>query len=140
MALNQSNYNPAAKFGAGQTIKDLTAAYTLLSEDSGTMFRLNLAAGFAVTLPLPSLGLSYEFFVGTAPTGNYTIVTASSAAILNGRQLTAIASAGDTGTTDTTITFVANQALVGDYVKVFSDGTYWYATAITKTVAGLTFT
>ena len=139
MALNQSNYNPAAKFGAGQTIKDLTAAYTLLSEDSGTMFRLNLAAGFAVTLPLPSLGLCYEFFVGTAPTSNYTIVTSASAAILNGKAVNSAAGAGSTSTTGTTITFVANQASVGDYVKVFTDGTYWYASATSKTAAGVTF-
>jgi hypothetical protein len=139
MALKLKDYNPAAKFGAGQSIQDLTAAYTLVNEDSGTMFRLNLAAGFAVTLPLPSVGLTYEFFVGTAPTGSYTIVTNGAAAILNGKATNSAAGSGSTSTTGTTITFVLNQAVIGDYVKVFSDGTYWYATGISKVAAGITF-
>jgi len=48
--------------------------------------------------------------------------------------------AGDFGTADDTISFVANQSIAGDKVELFSDGTSWFAYAISKVAAGITFT
>ena len=48
--------------------------------------------------------------------------------------------AGDFGTADDTISFVASNALAGDRVEVFSDGTSWFAYARSKVAAGVTFT
>ena len=62
-----------------------TATYTVTSEQSGTIFTFNRAAGVVVTLPAASVGLNFEFYVETALTSNaYTINAASTADTLTG--------------------------------------------------------
>ena len=46
----------------------------------------------------------------------------------------------DTGTTDDTISVVSGSSLPGDKVDVVSDGTNWFAHAISKVAAAITFT
>lgn len=123
----------------GTPARVLTAATTVTQADSGSVMYLDAAAGFAVTLPLPLLGRRYTFIVKTAPSGGaYTLVATSG--IVKGEQFTAAAAAGDTGTTDTTITFVAASAVAGDRVELWSDGTSWFAHAFSTLAASVTFT
>lgn len=126
---------------SGGRMKVLTAATTLTQDDNGSIFYLNSATEFATTLPAPFLGGEFTFIVKAAPSGaNYTIVTGSSANIIVGLQNSVAGDAGDSGTADDTISFVSGQAVAGDKVQVMSDGTYWYAYAISKVAAGITFT
>lgn len=119
----------------------LTAASTLTAAQSGTTFFLNAATEFATTLPAPAAGLRYTFIVKAAPSGaNYTIVTASSANIIKGQAYPASGAAGDTGTSDDTINFVDAQAVAGDRVELYCDGTSWFAYAYCAVAAGVTFT
>lgn len=119
----------------------LTAASTLTSTQSGTVFFLNSTTEFATTLPAPSAGLTYTFIVGAAPSGaSYTVVTTSSANIIKGQAYPASGAAGDTGTSDDTISFVDGQSVAGDMVTVVSDGTSWFAYAWCAVAAGVTFT
>ena len=121
--------------------KELTAASTLTEADNDLTFFLNAGTEFATTLPSPFLGARFTFIVKTAPSGaSYTIVTGSSANIIKGMQLHAAATAGDTGTADDTITFVDGQAVAGDMVQLWSDGTSWFAQARSRVAAGITFT
>ena len=71
---------------------------------------------------------------------SYTVVSGSSANIIKGLQNSVAGDAGDSGTADDTISFVDGQAVAGDKVEVFSDGTSWFAYAISKVAAGVTFT
>lgn len=135
----------AKKFYAnGGTHKELTAAYTVTEAENGTTYYLNSTTEFVTTLPSPFLGAEYEFIVKGAPSGaSYTVVTASSANIIKGVQTVAevtAAGAADSGTADDTITFADGQAVAGDRVILKSDGTSWFAHAISKVVAGITFT
>jgi hypothetical protein len=123
-----------------ETVSTLITTKTVTAAESGTTFFLNLAGGFTVTLPAPAAGLKYTFIVKTAPTTAYIIVSAASANIIKGLQISIAGDAGDTGTADDTITFVENQALPGDKVELISDGTSWFAVATTKIAAALTFT
>ena len=124
-----------------ETVSTLTAASTLTAEQSGTTFFLNATAEFATTLPAPAAGLNYKFIVKAAPSGaSYTIVTASSANIIKGQAVNAAGAAGDTGTSDDTISFVDGQAVAGDMVTVISDGTSWFAYGVCAVAAGITFT
>jgi len=113
----------------------------IAASESGKTFFLNLAAGFVSTLPAPVAGMRFTFIVGTAPTGGaYTIVSASSANIIKGIQHSSAGDAGDSGTADDTISFVANQSVAGDRVELFTDGTSWFAYAFSDVAAGVTFT
>ena len=107
----------------------ITAANTITAAESGTRYVLNVAAAKIQTLPTPAAGLEYWFYVGaTEPTGTHTVVTASSANIIVGNVSSPEDAAGSVATvTDAdTISFVANKAVHGDFVHVWSDGTNWY--------------
>lgn len=119
----------------------ITGTKEVSAAESGTTFFINNATGFVSTLPAPFIGAKYTFINMTANTsGNHTVVTTSSANIIKGNQNSVAGDAGDTGTGDDTISFVANQSLAGDKVELFSDGTSWFAYAISRVAAGMTFT
>ncbi len=119
----------------------VSATNVIAASESGKTMFLNSATEFVSTLPAPALGLNYRFIVAAAPSGaSYTIVTNASANILKGMQYSAAGDAGDTSTGDDTITFVDGQAVAGDRVDVWSDGTSWFCVAFSKVAAGITFT
>lgn len=132
-------YPTNATTGGRQKI--LTATYAVSQDENGTVFYLNSATEFVTTLPAPFLGAEYTFIVKAAPaSASYTVVTSGSANIIKGLQNSVAGDAGDSGTADDTITFVDGQAVAGDKVELFSDGTSWFAYAISKVAAGVTFT
>jgi hypothetical protein len=121
--------------------ENTTATNAITAAESGKTFLLNSATEFVSTLPAPAAGLRYTFIVAAAPSGaSYTVVTTSSANVIKGMQVCAADAAGDTGTADDTITFADGQAVAGDMVTVWSDGTSWFAVAHSRVAAGITFT
>jgi uncharacterized protein GlcG (DUF336 family) len=122
-------------------VSTATAASTLTVADSGKTIFLNSATEFVTTLPLPASGLRFTFIVKAAPVGTaYTVVTNGGANIIKGQQYNAAGVAGDTGTSDDTITFVASSSVAGDRVELISDGTSWFAYAFCTLAASITFT
>ncbi len=135
----------AVRSGAGFLSKDFTESVTttnvITAAESGSVFFLNSATEFVSALPAPATGLHYTFIVVAAPSGaSYTVTTNASANIIKGMQLTAADAAGDTGTTDDTVSFVDGQAVAGDMIEVWSDGTSWFIVAKSRLAAGITFT
>jgi hypothetical protein len=121
-------------------VSTATAASTLTAADSGKTIFLDAASEFATTLPLPAAGLRFTFIVKTAPVGTaYTVVTNGGANIIKGQQYNAAGAAGDTGTADDTITFVASSSVAGDRVELISDGTSWFAYAFCTLAASILF-
>jgi hypothetical protein len=119
----------------------VAATNVITAAESGTTFFLNSTTEFVSTLPTAALGLNYTFIVSAAPSGaSYTVISASSANIIKGNQNSVAGDAGDFGTADDTITFVDGQSVAGDKVYVVSNGTSWFAYAISKVAAGITFT
>lgn len=119
----------------------VAATNVIEASESGKTFFLSHATEFVSTLPAAALGLRYTFIVAAAPSGaSYTVVSASSANIIKGIQLSSAGDAGDSGTADDTITFVDGQSVAGDRVEVISDGTSWFAYAFSDVAAGITFT
>ena len=119
----------------------LTAASSLDSTVFGKVLFLNNATGFATDLPAPAAGAFFTVINITANTsGNHTLVSSGSANIIKGNQNSVAGDAGDSGTADDTISFVANQSVAGDKVELYSDGTSWFAYAISRVAAGITFT
>jgi hypothetical protein len=121
----------------------VTAANVITAAESGTRFVMNVAAAKVSTLPLPAAGLEYWFYVGaTVPTGTHTIVTTSSANIIVGSISSSEDAAGSVAFVEDadTISLVANKALHGDFVHVWSDGTNWYLNGHCKVQDGITTT
>jgi len=121
-------------------IEDVTATNAITAAESGKTFFLNSATEFVSTLPAPAAGLNYTFIVKAAPSGaNYTVVTNGGADIMIG--MVTCATADDLGQADANadvITFVGGQSVVGDWVRVVSDGTSWYFSGACFVAEGIT--
>ena len=120
----------------------LTAATATLTKDhAGCEVFLNRAAGITVTLPAPDAGLRYRFIVGTAPTTAYTINTDAGANIIVLGVNELEVDTSDDGPYDNDadiVTFVANVAVVGDFLDLYCDGTKWYGRGQTNADGGIT--
>lgn len=127
-----------------QLAETVAATNVLTAAESGKVCFLSHATEFVTTLPAPAAGLNFEFFVAAAPSSaSYTVVTAGSPdQILAGKVISVAGDAGDVenAATATTITFVDGQSVIGDYAKVWSDGTNWYAICVASVAAGITIT
>lgn len=126
---------------AASAHRTATAVGNITAADHLATIFIDNATGFATTLPAPIAGFRCEVINKTAnTTGNHTIVTASSANVIKGNQNSVAGDAGDSGTADDTISFVANQSVAGDRIELRSDGTSWFAYATSRVAAGITFT
>src|SRR5437867_3499131 len=110
----------------------------ITADESGKTFFLALAGGFTSTLPAPAAGLNFRFIVAIAPTTAYIIVTNASANIMYGMMEERAGTAGVAGAARDTFNFVANQAIIGDWVDFESDGTNWYYHGMVDVAAGNT--
>lgn len=121
-------------------VKSLTAAYTVPQSESGMTYILNLAAGFATTLPAVKAGLKYKFIIGISNTGSHTIVAPSAIimGVVSSSDLNAGTDSSSSGTGITTITLAANVSLKGEWVELVCDGTNWFMSAATANYAGIT--
>jgi hypothetical protein len=126
---------------AASNSRTVTTTASISAADHTGVIYLNSATGFVTTLPAPIAGFKCEVINITANTsGNHTVVSASSSNVIKGNQNSVAGDAGDSGTADDTISFVANQSVAGDRVELRSDGTSWFAYATSRVAAGITFT
>lgn len=119
----------------------VTATNVITASESGKTFYLSAAAGFETTLPTAAAGLRFRFIVKTAPTSNGYTITGSPADKIQGTVACSGAEATINGVTASdadNVILVANQALVGDLVEFYSDGTNWYVTGNVNTYAAIT--
>lgn len=130
---------------ATTAVETVAATNVIAASESGTTYFLSAATEFVSTLPAPAAGLEYEFIVAAAPSGaDYTITTNASANILVGHVTSSdLNAAGDAALSATgfdTISFVSAKAIVGDRVRVISDGTNWFVSGSCSAFDAITFT
>jgi len=124
-----------------EPISVTTATFTVQKAHSHAQIYLNRAAGIALTLPAPDGGLEYEFIVGTAPTTDCTVSTFGGADIIVIGVNELEVDTSDDGPYDDNadvVTFKANVAIVGDFIKLKSDGTKWYGVGQTNADGAIT--
>lgn len=134
--------------GVMRNTEVVTAANVIAATECGKVYYLSSATEFQTTLPAisgVSAGWWAEFYVTLAPSGaSYTIITGNSLEnIIRGGVLERETDTGDDGSyhaAGDTITFVDGVAAVGDYIKITSDGSYFYLTGQTNLDGGITVT
>ena len=126
--------NPATRIK--KEYKSLTADYTVTAADSGLTFLLD-AVGEAITLPAVAEGLNFKFLCTAAVATSAWTITAPAKVISGSAQ---VAGAVVAAALEDVITLVHTKALIGDWVKVESDGSAWYVEGSAVTAAALTFT
>ena len=113
----------------------VAAAKTITALENGTTFMLNAAAGAAVMLPAPAIGLKYKFIVAAAFATTDWVITATDAImqgnIMEAGAIQAVANA-------TTLNLELAAETLGDYIEVVSDGTNWFVSGSTTAAASVT--
>jgi len=126
----------------------VTATNILTNAECGKVMFLNSETEFQTTLPAVSTvsaGCEFEFYIAGAPSGaSYTILTGNSDEdVLIGGIVERETDTGDDGPYDAsadTITFVDGTSVVGDTVRMVSDGSYFYVTGVSNADGGVTIT
>ena len=138
------NQKPATHFSGpialgSASVQTITAATTLTKDDNGSVFILNAAAGAAVTLPaVTNTGWRAKFITGAAFATTPWVITSAEGDNLEGSVI--VAGAVVTVDAADVVNFVESAENIGDFVEVFSDGTYWHVFGNALTSGALTAT
>ena len=112
-----------------------TAAVTLTAAQSGSIIALAQAAGVAITLPAPAVGLNYRFVVQTLFATTDWVITSASAdmygTVMEVSTVQLVAGA-------TTINLELGADTIGDYIDLYSDGVNWYVSGAMAQAASVT--
>ena len=104
------------------TMDNATASsHTLGMHDSGKTYLLENTVARTITLPAVKSGAKFKFVVSDS-TAASTIATSEGTSLIKGGILLATAWETLAGTTLTAST----SAVIGDWVELVCDGTYWY--------------
>ena len=132
-------------FNTRKNMVNLAAAYTVLASDSGTVFTINQASAYEITLPLMSTiedGWNCEFIISTADTNNVTIANHTDEDTIVGMVSysdtdTSNAAAATAETAVDEIVFISG-AQLGDTVRIVANGANYFATAQAHDAAHIT--
>ena len=129
-------------------IRHVNAAITLTAEDSGSIFMINQAAAYAITLPECAtednklMGWNAEFIIGTQNTNAVTVqVTDDDGDIMHGHGIDGEDGAAQTvseGTGFDVVTFISG-ATKGDRASIICDGDSYYVFSLAADKAHITF-
>jgi hypothetical protein len=117
-----------------EVITGWTTGRQLNAGESGALITFDTAAGQTITLPVPVVGMYFDFVVHVTGTGTYSVATGSSAIFIGGGvdgSSTEVAEGGDTfvadptGTVDVVMDSDVTMRLVGGHFRL---------TAISSTV------
>ena len=126
-------------------VRHINAAITLKAEDSGSVFLINQAAAYAITLPECAtednklMGWNAEFIVDTAAANAVTIqVTDDDGDIMVGHGLDMEGSTGTESTGFDVLTIISG-ATKGDRASIVCSGDYYYVFSVAADKAHITY-
>ena len=128
-------------FNTRKNVVEISAAKTVLPSDSGTLFMINQASAYAITLPAPATALDgwhCEFIVGTV--GSYAnTITCTGTDLFHGFDIDMEAGAyGATEGTGIDVITLISGVTKGDRVSIMCDGTSYYYIAHAADAAHIT--
>tara|TARA_R110001606_G_scaffold392292_1_gene561100 strand:+ start:57 stop:476 length:420 start_codon:yes stop_codon:yes gene_type:complete len=132
-------------FDTKKNIVDVAAAKVLTNSDSGTTFIINQASAYEITLPLMSTidrGWNAEFIIGTVAANAVTIANNTAEDTIVGMVSYSDTDSSNvaTATAETAvdeIVFISG-AVLGDTVRIVSNGVNYFATAQAHDAAHIT--
>ena len=121
-------------FNVRDNVHTLTGAYTVLASDSGKTFFIDQDATFVITLPSLQEGLSYEFFVSDAGSGEVHITSGTSNGI---KGWSMDPTTGINAIDNVLVEIVSSTAALGDYVRLWCDGNVWFCQSFSGGTNGI---
>ena len=135
--MSVTHFSGPLAVGSGQ-VEEITAGKTLTERDNGKTFILADAAPGTITLPaVTNTGFTCKVICGFDITSNGVLASAEGDN-MEGALMVA-STVVDVDAADQ-LNFVNTADNIGDWVSVFSDGTYWYADGRALTTAAITAT
>lgn len=123
-----------AVIGPTETADIITAAANVSNLDSGKVIGVTGDSGLTISLPDPSAGVEFTFYVTDTITGN-VVLDAQDTQIVGG----ALGATGS-GSGVATISFVSGTSVPGDSINLKGiSSTLWLATASTNASGGVLF-
>ena len=112
------------KLRSAKIVEQIAATVELTAEDSGKVFIVSQAGAYDITIPAVTMsGWNAKFIVGTVGANDVDVIGGTADVMVGiemGDTNTAIAAASDK------VTFVASNAVLGDWIEVVSDGAAYY--------------
>lgn len=125
--------------GEIDSVSTLAADTTLYDYNSGSVYFLNGASAFDVTLPAVKAGLSFKFIIVDV-TADVDIVQADSAHDFVGTIIDGAGSSDTAANSDTKIIFdQSGGSAAGDWVCLHCDGSKWYVSGGCDAAGGVVF-
>ena len=122
-------------FDTRKNVHNLTAAYQVLSSDSGKVFTIDQDATFVITLPSSHQeGENFKFIVTDAGSGEVHITSGASNGI---KGFSMDPTTGINAIDNVLVEIASSTAVVGDVVKLVSDGTTWWCESFSSATNGI---
>ena len=128
-------------FNTRKNVVNLAAAYTVLASDSGTVFTINMASAYAITLPLMSTiekGWNAQFVIGTVAANAVTIANNTDEDSIVGGITGADGGAATHAETAVDEIGIIAGAVLGDTCTVVFNGANYCVTGYAADVAHIT--
>ena len=128
-------------FNTRKNIVNLSAAYTLLPSDSGTVFTINQASAYEITLPLMSTiedGWNVQFIVSTAAANKVTIANHTDEDTIVGGVAGHDGGAATAAETAVDEIGIISGAVLGDTCTIIANGANYFVSGIAGDAAHIT--
>ena len=128
-------------FNTRKNVVNLAAAYTVLASDSGTVFTINQASAYEITLPLMSTiedGWNVQFVISTAAANAVTIANHTDEDTIVGGVAGADGGAATHAETAVDEIVFISGAVLGDQCTVVYNGANYCVTGYAADVAHIT--
>ena len=132
-------------FNTRKNMVDVAAAKTLIASDSGSVFVINQASAYEITLPLMSTietGWNAQFIIGTVGANAVTIANHTDedtiVGIVASAEVAASALASATAESAVDEVVFISGAQLGDTCTIVANGANYFVTAFTHDIAHIT--
>ena len=128
-------------FGTRKNVVDVAAAKTLIPSDSGSIFNINQASAYEITLPLMSTiekGWNATFVIGTVAANAVTIANHTDEDTIVGGVAGADGGAATHAETAVDEIVFISGAVLGDQCTITANGANYFVTGYAADVAHIT--
>ena len=120
--------------GSNAGVMTVTAATTLTVADSGKTMFIDQDTQYTITLPSTQLGLEYTFILTDAGSNEVKIDGGASNKI---KGFSMDPTTGINLVDNNLLVFYDSLAVIGDYVRLVSDGSVWWCTSFSSATNGI---
>ena len=128
-------------FNTRKNIVDVAAAKVLIASDSGSVFNINQASAYEITLPLSTTidkGWNATFVIGTVAANAVTIANNTAEDTIVGGVAGADGGSGTSAETAVDEVVFISGAVLGDRCTIVSNGTNYFVSGYAADVAHIT--